>query len=111
MGYRATCPVCNSYSSDILADIENGRDCRVCGCPNDLLGEYQEILERKDTYKNIAISKEILEENDRLTQENFWLKTKLKKLIEILGYEFDSPILDKIKEAIKIINENDKSFK
>lgn len=104
---RATCPVCNSYSSSILYDIQNGDDCRVCGCPNQLLEEYQEILNRKEVYENNVISNEILQENEKLIKENFFLKTKIMKLVEIFGYEFDSHIIVSLQKALKIIHETE----
>lgn len=105
MGNRATCPVCGSYSSSILSDTQNGDNCRACGCPNQLLEEYQEILHRKEMYKNNVITNEIFEENEKLIKENFYLKTKISKLVEIFVYEFDCPIIGSMQKALKIIHE------
>ena len=66
MGNRATCPVCNSYSSSVLADIENGHNCRTCGCPNDFLEEYQLFIERKESFIRKNVSKGLVNENDDL---------------------------------------------
>ncbi len=106
MGNRATCPVCSSNTSSILADINNGNNCRVCDCSNELLVEYQEILSRKEIYQKNLINNNLLEENDKLIRENFILKSKIEKLVEIFGYEFDSPLINSIMEAIKFIHEN-----
>ncbi len=108
MGERAECPVCGAYSSDILNDIRNGNNCRRCECPHDLLKEYQDVLERKDLYKKNKISNEIIEENDRLIKENAKFKTKLEKMEKILGYSFDSPLLDSIKNILKILHDEEK---
>ena len=107
MGNRATCPVCGSYSSSVLFDIDNGKDCRECGCSNQHLFEYQEIEEKKEVYKKSKISKELIEQNERLLNENYSLKTKLKKIIEILGYDFDSRILEDLTKVLKILHDRD----
>lgn len=107
MGNRATCPVCEAYSSDVLSDIENGKDCRNCECPNGYLVEYQEIIERQEIYKKNKCSEYLLEQNQILVKENFILKTKIEKLIKIFGYDFDCPLIDSIQQVLKIIH-NDK---
>jgi hypothetical protein len=107
MGNRATCPVCGFHSSDVLNDIENGKDCRICGLKNNLLGEYQDILTRKELYKKNLISQELIEENDALIKENFKLKSKNEKLVHIFGDEFDCPIMDIIKNVLHIIHDKE----
>jgi len=105
MGERASCPVCGSCSSNVLNDIQSGFNCRICGCLNELLQQYQYILNKKEDYIDKKISKHILDENDKLIKENMFLKTKLSKLIEIVGYEFDSPIINTFTQILKIIHE------
>lgn len=105
MGERATCPVCQSYSSTILHDLNSRNKCSICGCPNEFLREYQEILEIRETYSSNKISKKIIDDNDRLIKENYVLKTKISKLIEIFGYEFESPIRSAIESAISILHQ------
>lgn len=105
MGNRATCPICNSYSSDTYADIENGNDCRICEAKNELLSSFQEILERKEIYNKKNICNELLEENEKLNKEVILLKTKISKLIDVLGYEFSSPVLELIKNCLNILHE------
>lgn len=107
MGNRATCPVCGSYSSSILSDINKGDSCSICGCPNELLIEYQEILERKEKYENNSNVMVIIQENEKLIKENYLLKTKIQKIINILGYEFDSPIIDSFQAILKILHSKD----
>ncbi len=110
MGDRATCPVCGSYSSTVLYDLRNGDKCRFCGCSNNLLEDYQEILNRKDIYKKNEISNNLLEENQRLIKENCYLKNKINKVTEILGYEFDSSIISSLQKVVKIIHEDENSM-
>lgn len=106
MGERATCPVCGSYSSNVLNDLENRDPCRNCGCPANLLNEYQAILIRKEIFFNEKISHDLVEENEKLIIENMKLKTKIKKMQEILGWDFDSELLDSIKSLIQIVHDD-----
>jgi hypothetical protein len=106
MDERATCQVCNSYSSSVLADINHGRSCRNCDCPCELLDQYQGILLRKETYLDKKISSEILKENEDLLIENMKLKTKISKMQNILGWGFDSKLRDSITDLINIVNED-----
>lgn len=99
------CPICNSYSSDTYADIENGDDCRRCGAKNELLSSFQEILQRKEIYSKKNICNQLLEENEKINRELFFLKTKISKLTDILGYEFSSPILESLKNCLNILHE------
>lgn len=104
MGNRGTCPVCGSYSSSVLHDIESGSACSVCGCPNQFLRDYQDVLDTKETYAENRISKKLLEENDILIRENIILKTKIEKLIGIFGYEYDNEIISTMQKALKILH-------
>lgn len=106
MGERATCPVCGSHSSSVLYNINQGHDCESCGCPNILLKQHQDFLEEIDILKNKKIKEDILIRLQEYEKENNNLKTKINKLINILGYDFDSQILDSLKECIKIIHED-----
>lgn len=111
MGNRATCPVCGSHTSSVLSDLQNGDKCRFCGCSNNLLINYQEILKRKEIYKENKISNNLLEENEKLIKENSYLKTKIDKITEILGYEFDSAIISSLQKVVKIIHEDENNLK
>ena len=105
MGERATCPVCQSHSSNILHAISNGNDCPYCGCKYDYLVEYQSVEILREQYKSKKISQEIIDQNEMLIRENYKLKTKISNLISIFGYDFDSPIRDSIEKTIKILHE------
>lgn len=107
MGERATCPVCQSYSSNVLHDIQNGDSCRNCGCPNELIKEYQIILERKEVFEKISINTQIIQENEKLIIENMALKTKIKKLTDVLGYTWDSNLLNIITQTLNILHDEE----
>ncbi len=107
MGNKATCPVCGSRSSTVLYDIQMGKNCTTCECPHKYLSQYQDILENQEMYKEKKYCKELLTQNENLIKENFILKTKIDKLIHILGYDFDCPIIDAISNALRIIHDKD----
>src|ERR1700761_9466131 len=105
MAEKATCPVCKSHSSAVLADIENGKDCRKCGCSNEHLILWQEVLEKSEIYHRNKIHEEIYEENMQLKKQVIFLKTKFEKLKDILGDTFQSEIKDKIDEVLWILTD------
>jgi len=106
MGERSTCPVCGSHSSNVWYDVQNRDPCRNCGCPANLLEEYQCILERKQIFSTQKVSTELVEENEKLIIENMKLKTNIKKMQKILGWDFDSQLLESIKSLIQIVHDD-----
>lgn len=106
MGDRAECPVCLSYSSSILYAINHGDKCPTCGCDYEFLVEYQKILEDRESYSKRKLSQVLIEDNARLVHENFKLRSKMSRLVDILGYDYENPIRRALDGIIKIIHED-----
>lgn len=102
MANRAECPVCESYSSNVYADIHfNFCACRNCKCPHEILLKWQDLLEEVESLKKQMTDKELLKQIQDVEKDNAKLKTKLARLESLLGY--DGSVVKPILDAIKIL--------
>ena len=107
MGNRAECPACKAYTSNVFACINfNHSDCE-CGCPYDVLVKWNDILPELEKLATSRCDKQLLETVKQQDCEIAILKTKLKKLEDILCW---TEVLEPLIKAQKILQNDIDEF-
>jgi hypothetical protein len=77
MSDKATCPVCDSHTSEIYRAFLNEEDCPCCGASAKLIQNLEVIKATRNALKRQQIEDGIIEENAKL-------KTKIAHMEDVL---------------------------
>lgn len=110
MGNRAECPACKACTSDVYAALNyNSDDCPYCGCPYDLLVQWNQMLPDLEKLKESRAMKNLALDIENLTQENARLKTKLHKLEQLIAWKPIEDLFDPFIQAKKILEDSEEN--